>query len=83
MADLHLSLNNMTLEQKINRFKDDPQKMQEVNDFLNEVFEKAKLEAELKQNSKHKKFVSPFFIITTINFHYSFALFLGLIQYTE
>lgn len=58
MANLQLEF-NAPLEQRINEFKNDPEKMKEVNDFLNELFDKARVEAELKMNSKHKnKFVS-------------------------
>lgn len=53
MADLQLDL-NAPLEQRINEFKNDSEKMREVNDFLNELFDKAKVEAEVKMNSKHK-----------------------------
>lgn len=60
MVDLQLDL-NAPLEQRINAFKNNPENMKQVNDFLNELFEKAKEQAEIKMNAKHKnKLVSVF-----------------------
>lgn len=53
MSNLQLDLNN-SLDQRINEFKSDPEKMKDVNDFLNQLFEQAKIEAEQKMNVKHK-----------------------------
>lgn len=53
MGDLKLDL-NQPLELRIAEFKNDPEKMKEVNDFLNELFDKAQKEAENKSNNKHK-----------------------------
>ncbi|KAG5890889.1 hypothetical protein JTB14_002828 [Gonioctena quinquepunctata] len=41
------------LDMRIAQFKNDPEKMKEVNDFLNEILEKAKKEAE-KRNGKQR-----------------------------
>ncbi|XP_074041226.1 uncharacterized protein [Leptinotarsa decemlineata] len=52
MGDMYLDL-NQSLDMRIAQFKNDPDKMKDVNDFLNELFEKAKKEAE-KRNGKQK-----------------------------
>lgn len=46
---------NQTLDLRIAQFKNDPQKMAEVNEFLNDVFEKAQKEAEQRHNGKSPK----------------------------
>lgn len=46
---------NQTLDLRIAQFKNDPQKMAEVNEFLNDVFEKAQKEAEQRHNGKGPK----------------------------
>lgn len=45
MSELHLDL-NQPLEQRIDQFKNDEEKMREVNGFINDILEKARLEAE-------------------------------------
>lgn len=62
MADLDLNLSE-TLDQKILGFKSDPEKMKEIHEFLNELFEKACIEAENRQGvgggtERKTKFVS-------------------------
>lgn len=52
MADLQLDL-NQSLELRIIQFKNDPEKVKVVNEFLNEMFEKAQKEVE-KRNGKQK-----------------------------
>ncbi|XP_072379261.1 uncharacterized protein [Diabrotica undecimpunctata] len=52
MAELSLDLNN-SLDMRIAEFKNDPEKMKIVNEFLNEIFDKAQKEAE-KKCSKQK-----------------------------
>ncbi|XP_056633854.1 uncharacterized protein LOC130443309 [Diorhabda sublineata] len=52
MAEFHLDLNN-SLDMRIAEFKNDPEKIKVVNEFLNEIFEKAQKEAE-KKNGKQK-----------------------------
>lgn len=54
MADLKLDL-NQSLDLRVAQFKNDPEKMAEVSDFLNEVFDKAQKEADLRRNSKSFK----------------------------
>ncbi|CAG9769490.1 unnamed protein product [Ceutorhynchus assimilis] len=53
MADLHLDL-NQSIDLRVAQFKNDPEKMTQVNDFLNEMFEKAQKEAEQRQNGRTK-----------------------------
>lgn len=53
MAELNLDL-NQSLQLQIAQFKSDPEKMQEVTDFLNDIFEKAQKEAELRNGNKSK-----------------------------
>lgn len=57
MADLQLDL-NQSLELRIAQFKNDPEKMQDVNDFLNELMEIACQEAEKRNGNKKGKIVS-------------------------
>lgn len=52
MADLHLELNK-SLDLRIAQFKNDPDKMRDVNEFLNELFDKAQKEV-AKRNGKQK-----------------------------
>lgn len=52
MADLHLELNK-SLDLRIAQFKNDPDKMRDVNEFLNELFDKAQREV-AKRNGKQK-----------------------------
>ncbi|CAG9853787.1 unnamed protein product [Phyllotreta striolata] len=52
MAEFTLDLNN-SMDMKVAEFKNDPEKMKIVNDFLGELFEKAQKEAE-RRNSKQK-----------------------------
>ncbi|ENN71409.1 hypothetical protein YQE_11913, partial [Dendroctonus ponderosae] len=54
MTDLNLDL-NQSLDLRVAQFKNDPEKMAEVSDFLNEVFDKAQKEAELRRNEKSSK----------------------------
>lgn len=54
MADLHLDL-NQSMDLKVTQFKNDPEKMTEVNEFLNEIFEKAQKEAEQRRNGDGSK----------------------------
>lgn len=42
------------LENRIEEFRSDPEKMKDVNDFLSEVLEKAKTEAEHRTSKQHK-----------------------------
>ncbi|KAK4880870.1 hypothetical protein RN001_004189 [Aquatica leii] len=53
MANFQLQLDD-SLDQKIIEFKKDPEKMKIVNDFLNQLFEQAKVEAEQKMNVKQR-----------------------------
>lgn len=55
MANLNLNLDqaDQSLQLRIADFKNDPEKMRQVNEFLNELFESAKTEAQSRQ-SKHK-----------------------------
>lgn len=55
MANLNLNLDqaDQSLQLRIADFKNDPEKMRQVNEFLNELFESAKTEAQARQ-SKHK-----------------------------
>lgn len=60
MPELTLVLNE-PLEDRIIDFKHDSENMKDLEDFLNELCEKARIEAELRQSSKSKnKFVSIF-----------------------
>lgn len=52
MTDLHLEL-NQSLDLRIAQFKNDPDKMREVNEFLNELFDKAQKEV-ARRNGKQK-----------------------------
>ena len=54
MADLHLDL-NQSLDLRIAQFKNDPDKMAEVNEFLNEIFEKAQKDADQRSNANKAK----------------------------
>lgn len=40
------------LESQMQEFKDDPEKMKELNDFLDEVLQKAQTEVDRKSSSK-------------------------------
>lgn len=53
MSNLQLNLND-SLDQRIDEFKSDPEKMKELNEFLNQLIEQARNEAEQKMNVKHK-----------------------------
>lgn len=53
MAELNLDL-EQSLQLRMAQFKSDPEKMQDVNDFLNDLFEKAQKEAELRNGTKSK-----------------------------
>lgn len=53
MGELKLDL-NQSLALRVADFKNDPEKMKEVNDFLNELFEKAQKEAQSRSNTKQK-----------------------------
>ncbi|XP_030754719.1 uncharacterized protein LOC115881401 isoform X1 [Sitophilus oryzae] len=53
MADLQLDL-NQSLDLRIAQFKNDPEKMADVNDFLNEIFEKAQKEADRRSSGGKK-----------------------------
>lgn len=53
MADLNLDL-NQPLQLQIAQFKSDPEKMQDVNDFLTDLLDKAQKEAELRSCGKGK-----------------------------
>lgn len=55
MADLNLDLSSQTLDQRILGFKSDPQKMKDVNDFLNDLIEKARNDAEVRRASVKQK----------------------------
>lgn len=48
---------DQSLQLRMTQFKNDPEKMQEVNDFLNELFEKAQKEAEIRKGNKKGKLV--------------------------
>ncbi|KAJ8910355.1 hypothetical protein NQ315_004971 [Exocentrus adspersus] len=52
MTDLNLEL-NQSLDLRITQFKNDPDKMKEVNEFLSELFEKAQKEV-ARRNGKQK-----------------------------
>ncbi|KAF7282896.1 hypothetical protein GWI33_001799 [Rhynchophorus ferrugineus] len=54
MANLQLDL-NQSLDLRIAQFKNDPEKMAEVNDFLSDVFEKAQKEAEQRSDGNKSK----------------------------
>ncbi|RZC39522.1 hypothetical protein BDFB_010626 [Asbolus verrucosus] len=53
MAELDLNL-EQSLQLRMAQFKSDPEKMQDVNEFLNELFEKAQKEAEARNGTKSK-----------------------------
>lgn len=53
MANLDLDL-NQTMDQRILGFKSDPEKMKDIHEFLNELFDKASIEAEHRQRAKQK-----------------------------
>ncbi|KAJ8962142.1 hypothetical protein NQ318_018099 [Aromia moschata] len=57
MADLHLEL-NQSLDLRIAEFKNDPDKMRDINEFLNDLIEKAQKEA-ARRNGKHKGKLDP------------------------
>ncbi|XP_066150853.1 uncharacterized protein [Euwallacea fornicatus] len=51
---LHLEL-NQSLESRVDQFKNDPQKMADMNEFLSELFEEAQKETEQRRNGKGSK----------------------------
>ncbi|KAL3277681.1 hypothetical protein HHI36_013027 [Cryptolaemus montrouzieri] len=53
MADLHLNL-GLTLDIRMADFKNDPEKMKEVNKFLDDLCSKAVKEAEIRRTSEQK-----------------------------
>lgn len=61
--ELHLDL-NQSLELRKEEFKNDPEKMKVVNDFLSELFEKAQKEAEHRNSNRHKGKLVGFFSFT-------------------
>lgn len=63
MTELHLDL-NQSLDLRISEFKNDPEKMKDVNEFLNEIFDKAQREAE-KRSGKHRS------KLVRMSFHFS------------
>ena len=58
---------NSSLDAKIVEFKNDPQKMKQVNDFLNDMFTKAKIEAQHRQNKKVIDRIQNMYFIVTDN----------------
>lgn len=81
MAELQLDL-NQSLELRIAQFKNDPEKVKVVNEFLNETFEKAQKEVEKragKQKSKLVKRIVKFFYEP----HETVVYFLGSIRNPE
>lgn len=61
MASLELNL-NQPLDLRISEFKNDPDKMKIVNEFLTEMFEKAQKEAEKRNNKQKSKLVRNKFV---------------------
>ncbi|KAL1509511.1 hypothetical protein ABEB36_004228 [Hypothenemus hampei] len=53
MSNLHLEIAE-PLDIRVAKFKNDPEKLQEVNDFLNDVFETAEKLAEKRQSTLSK-----------------------------
>lgn len=53
MADLHLDI-QLSLELRMAEFKSDPEKMKEVNDFLDDLFKHAVKEAEQRKGTEKK-----------------------------
>lgn len=50
---------NSELNDRITKFKSDPEKLREASEFVDELIQQAKKEAELKQTEKDRnKFVS-------------------------
>jgi len=54
MARLDLDLDGNNLECRVAEFKQDPEKMKQVNEFLDDLIEKAKIEVELRQAAQQK-----------------------------
>lgn len=59
MANLNLDL-DQSLQLRIADFKSDPEKMRQVNEFLNELVEAAKTEVQSRQTKHKSHFVSIF-----------------------
>lgn len=73
MTELRANINESSpLELRIMQFKSDQAKMQDVNEFLSDLFEKAQREAELRQGIRTKsKIVSivRFIYLNAINIY--------------
>lgn len=68
MAELTIHIEE-PIEYKIQEFKEDREKMLQINEFLDDVFEKAKLEAENRLRQKQKgKLVRTLIDINPIRF---------------
>lgn len=60
MAEINFDLNN-SMDMRIAEFKNDPEKMKIVNEFLSELFDKAQKEAEKKSSKQKGKLVLLYF----------------------
>lgn len=58
MSELKLDLEKQSLQLRMAEFRSDPEKMQNVNDFLNDLFEKAQKEAQIRNGKSKGKVVS-------------------------
>lgn len=89
MTDLHLEL-NQSLDLRIAQFKNDPDRMREVNEFLNELFDKAQKEV-ARRNGKQKGKMVRIIIINTyikiiklyVNVLINIYIFSGCIRNTK
>lgn len=56
-SEMNLDLTSpeqVTLEDKVAQFKNDPEKMREANEFVDELLEKAKIDAETKAKEQDR-----------------------------
>ncbi|XP_077299007.1 uncharacterized protein LOC143920163 [Arctopsyche grandis] len=56
-SEMNLDLTSpeqVTLEDKVAQFKNDPEKMKEANEFVDELLEKAKIDAEAKAKEQDR-----------------------------
>lgn len=56
MTELQLDL-NQSIDLRISEFKNDAEKMKDINEFLNEIFDKAQREAEKRSGKNRSKLV--------------------------
>lgn len=82
MSELKLDLEKQSLQLRMAEFKSDSEKMQDVNDFLHDLFEKAQKEAQIRNGKSKGKLVS-LFKINHSKFVSLKIIFIGLTRHSK